>query len=986
MTSIIGDNRQTNQSNADRKPIIARLSNGTGTLEEFKAMLPCSGIEVSLLGGTDKSTVQRFQAKHFPNLISPKAGYAIAFDLDVCVAFFAHYGTDKNYGGIPNPKAKVMHELVNSEGGNNESKKPNKDKAVTEQTAKQETPTIKAPTPPKQTTKPINSTAPKPPLIPQDDAILSLYNPLNQAVKNDKPIGYWTLADLEREVMNPSRTFTPQELALLDNDNTASNVKHNIPLVTKSLAWGRTKDVIEAHQQSNALFLDSDSGNHSIGEFNNVIANVIPDCKIIAHSSARSTSDNKKHHAIVILAKPISIEAEKAEYARITKEMADHGITLDDAMKKSSQGVFIPVSHPHYEYRIIEGDLLEVTESTPTELLQNTQSKTSIGNVPATGKEINYYQLIAERRVKENPNIWNEVMDACGCEGSNGRWHNPDGTGTAVQLKFIANNTKIHNYGGSDWTIPIRDGLTVMNSNSASLSDLECLIEGISKSKWLDFHRGLLTDVERAQWETKYNNSMNVNDAFAGVVNGGAVTANNEYRPPDLSHDSLSIEAGYQYFYKNARYASTNSKWHFWDGSIWRLDEKAAHFAHMGDYLRAKGDALMGEAYQQKGSIEQDAYRKLLKATKATVTNLKSAQMRSNVLTILKSDPKCAVRLDEFNSNPHLLGTPDGTIDLEGGCVYVPDQSDLISKSTHVRLVDDNPKLWLKFLDTTFSSNMDTIFFMQTLCGYALTGDANEGKLFFFYGTGANGKSVFLEAIFKIMGDYASKAPATLLLEQRNSEHPTAMAGLQGARLVVGSELPSGSVWNDQMIKDLTGGDTVTARYMRGDFFEFKPQFTLIIAGNHQPRLRNVDESIVRRMVMIPFSNTVPKEERDVHLVDKLKAESGAILNWMVQGAERYLTEGLHVPASIQACSDEYIKSEDVIGEFIESCLTKGDSRCLLSVVFNSYKEWLNNQGYDYVMTQRQLKKEFKDRDIKFIRSNNKDYMVGYNLNGTTCF
>ena len=366
---------------------------------------------------------------------------------------------------------------------------------------------------------------------------------------------------------------------------------------------------------------------------------------------------------------------------------------------------------------------------------------------------------------------------------------------------------------------------------------------------------------------------------------------------------------------------------------------------------------------------------KLMRSVKAESKLLKSAQTRMNVQSMIKTNPKCAISSAKLDANPKVIGTPNSTVDLTTGMLRPPIRSDLITKQTACSVRDGDPLTWLKFLNDIFEDDSEMIQFIQTLCGYMLSGLTIEEKLFFFYGTGANGKSKFLETIYFILGDYAKRAPASLLLEQRNQQHPTAMAGLMGARGVFASEIPSGKTWDDQVIKDCTGGDTVTARLMRQDFFEFTPQFKLVVAGNHQPRLKNVDESVVRRMIMIPFNVTIPPEKRDTKLGEKLKAEAGQILGWAIKGAVRYFAEGLIIPTKVAETSADYIKNEDIIGEFIDECLEVYDDKTKIEIIFTNYKHWITKQGYTYPITERQLRKELKDREYSLIRSNHVWYI-----------
>jgi P4 family phage/plasmid primase-like protien len=244
----------------------------------------------------------------------------------------------------------------------------------------------------------------------------------------------------------------------------------------------------------------------------------------------------------------------------------------------------------------------------------------------------------------------------------------------------------------------------------------------------------------------------------------------------------------------------------------------------------------------------------------------------------------------------------------------------MITKHTLVAPAPEGtvPELWLQFLDRVFDGDAELIGFMKRLAGYALTGKTTEHKLFFLHGGGANGKSVFLNTLMDLYGDYARRAPSEVLLATRGDRHSTEIAGLHGARLVVGSELPKGRSWNEAIIKDLTGGDRMTARFMRQDNFDFDPQLSLMIAGNTKPSFGAVDEAIKRRVVLIPFEVTIPAAERDPELAAKLKAEGPAILRWAIDGAQEWALFGLGVPDSVKAASDDYMAGEDIIGQFLE--------------------------------------------------------------------
>jgi putative DNA primase/helicase len=252
----------------------------------------------------------------------------------------------------------------------------------------------------------------------------------------------------------------------------------------------------------------------------------------------------------------------------------------------------------------------------------------------------------------------------------------------------------------------------------------------------------------------------------------------------------------------------------------------------------------------------------------------------------------------------------------------------------------------IDFLDTIFAKDNELIAYLQKFFGYILTGVTTEHAMLFFYGTGANGKSVLISTISGILGEYHRVAPIDTFTVTGMIQHPTDMAGLQGARLVTAVETEDGRRWAESKIKALTGGDKITARFMRGDFFEFVPAFKLIVAGNHKPSLRTVDEAMRRRLNLIPFNVTIPPEERDKDLAEKLKAEWPGILKWMIEGCLKWQGEGLEPPQSVVGATAEYLQSEDTFATWIEErCELKPSYGDTSANLFASWKAWAELMG-----------------------------------------
>jgi putative DNA primase/helicase len=218
----------------------------------------------------------------------------------------------------------------------------------------------------------------------------------------------------------------------------------------------------------------------------------------------------------------------------------------------------------------------------------------------------------------------------------------------------------------------------------------------------------------------------------------------------------------------------------------------------------------------------------------------------------------------------------------------------------------------LACLATWTRDDAEMIAFLQRLCGYWLTGSVREEKLVIVYGPGGNGKTKFIEAVRGCLGtDYATGMAMETLIVTHHEQHPTDLADLRGMRLAVATETEEGRRLAEAKIKLLTGGDRIRARYMRQDFFEFPPTHKLVIFGNHRPALRNVDEAMRRRLVLIPFNAKIPAAEQDLHLADKLAAERPAILAWMLAGCRAWLDRGLDPPERVRVATADYLESAD---------------------------------------------------------------------------
>jgi putative DNA primase/helicase len=431
--------------------------------------------------------------------------------------------------------------------------------------------------------------------------------------------------------------------------------------------------------------------------------------------------------------------------------------------------------------------------------------------------------------------------------------------------------------------------------------------------------------------------------------------------PPDNSDEALALKFADQHA-ERLRYVAAWGRWYFWTGERWEPDSTLAAL----DLARGICRAASLDFRSNKPRV---------------ATSLASRRMATAVEALAKADRRMAATAEQWDEDPDLFNTAamqlsynsgigSMTIDLRTGQHYVPRPIDYITKIAPVAPDGDCP-LWLKFLDRITNGDKELQAYLARVCGYWLTGHTYEHALFFFYGTGANGKSVFIETIQGIMGDYGKTAPVETFMASRSERHPTELAGLRGARLVVAPETESGRHWNESRIKQLTGGDTIAARYMRQDFFEFKPTFKLCIIGNHKPSFRTVDEAFQRRINLVPFTVTIPKNERDPKLTEKLKAEWPGILAWALRGCLEWRQTGLNPPDAVRAATAEYIDAEDSFAAWLEECTQPCSGTAFESYaeLFASWKQWAERASEE-VGSQKRFSETLQARGYARERSN----------------
>lgn len=432
----------------------------------------------------------------------------------------------------------------------------------------------------------------------------------------------------------------------------------------------------------------------------------------------------------------------------------------------------------------------------------------------------------------------------------------------------------------------------------------------------------------------------------ARILRNGVTPDDDVVLPPEFSEDALAER--FSQLHPDWRYTAAWGRWSHWDGTVWRPDNVLQVF----------------DLGRQVCRIEASRCENDRIAAKIT-----SASTVASVERLARSDKRHAATIEQWDANDWALNTPAGIVDLTTGALRPSNRFDYCSKITAVAPTREGCPRWRSFLDRISGHNGDLQAFIQRMCGYTLTGSTRDHALFFLYGTGANGKTVFTSTTSGILGDYAKTSPIETFTSSVGEHHPTDLAGLQGARLVTAAETEEGRRWSESKLKSLTGGDRIAARFMRRDFFEFVPRFKLVIAGNHKPGLRTVDEAMRRRMNLLPFTVTIPAEERDSELPEKLKPEWPAILNWMIEGCVDWQLEGLCAPEVVRDATNRYLEAEDAIGRWIDDCcVTLPNCWSSTGALFDSWRKW-SEQNHEHTGSQKRFSQNLESRGFSTERT-----------------
>ena len=448
-----------------------------------------------------------------------------------------------------------------------------------------------------------------------------------------------------------------------------------------------------------------------------------------------------------------------------------------------------------------------------------------------------------------------------------------------------------------------------------------------------------------------------------GTPGEATVTSTGEFQGPNLT-DTGNAERLVHLHGNDMRYSFERRKWLVWDNRRWRWDESGQVFRWTKDVLK--------HLHAEASKADDSAVRKSLGSW---ANDSESQQHRRAMVTLAESEPGIPIALSELDGDPWLLNTLSGVVDLRTGRLYPHKRENLITKIVPVEYNPDaKSPLWEKFLKEIFDGNEELIEFIQRAAGYSLTGDTSERCLFILHGRGKNGKSTFLETLQAIVGDYGLRTPTETLLVKRGGSIPNDIARLRGARFVSAAESDEGRRLAEARIKDLTGNDTISARFLHAEYFDFRPECKIWFATNHRPTIKGTDQAIWDRIRLVPFNVRIPDEKQDKHLLNKLQRESPGILTWAVEGCLKWQESGLSTPEIVTLATESYRDEMDVLSDFIsERCAVSNMFEEKFKELYQAYLNWCTTSG-DSPISRRAFSSTLQERG--FVRAKRHGHVV----------
>lgn len=405
----------------------------------------------------------------------------------------------------------------------------------------------------------------------------------------------------------------------------------------------------------------------------------------------------------------------------------------------------------------------------------------------------------------------------------------------------------------------------------------------------------------------------------------------------------------------NIKYNFDNKCWMYFDGKTWIRDTK--------QIIKTQADILIDE---MKLELAKEPDNNIAKEMARNIKHLSSNSGKEAMLKEAMHIGNIPAVNGDFNQYDYYLNCLNGVVNLHTGEIMPHERSYLLSKNTNISVdLEGKPERWLQFLNEIFDNDKEIIDYVHKAVGYTLTGDTKEQCFFQCYGDGANGKSVFLDILYEMLGDYSLNSQVESILAKNNGASNGAsseIARMSGARFVRTNEPNENSRFNEGLVKQLVSGDVTTARFLYGSEFEFKPCFKLWIATNYKIGVRGTDYGIWRRQRLVPFKMRFDESNADRNLTNKLMLELPQILGWAIKGCIKWQKEGFYTPKLIVEETKAYKEENDIVLSFLKDCVReKADSREKASDVYTEYSKWAK-AGNEYCMTQSKFGIEMSKR------------------------
>ena len=388
------------------------------------------------------------------------------------------------------------------------------------------------------------------------------------------------------------------------------------------------------------------------------------------------------------------------------------------------------------------------------------------------------------------------------------------------------------------------------------------------------------------------------------------------------------------------RFCTDWNRWLIWNGIRWAVDKT-------GEVMRM-AKVIAAEIIDERAIVVD------FKELQSHCNKSQSLKGLEAMIRLAGSELPIPITSDLLDVDPYLFNCGNGTLNLQSGEFREARRDELLTKHTPVEYDPEATcPIWLAFLDQVMDKDEGLISFLQRAVGYSLTGKTNERAIFLLYGKGRNGKSTFLETVRALIGDYAMRTPTETLMQKQRGAIPNDIARLKGARFVIASETEEGKSLAPAKLKELAGGDVVSARFMRAEFFEFMPEFKIWIGTNHKPNVKDSSQAIWDRIKLVPFTVRIADDRQDPNLIDDLKSELPGILNWALEGCQQWVASGLGTAEKITEATKEYQAEQDLVGNFLAECCVlqsvavvgKGD-------LYKEYVRWCED-SHEWVLTKK---------------------------------